>query len=121
MRWDISCHDPTRGRRLAGRVARADGPISRARGLLGRAGLEPDQGLWLVPCRQVHTLFMRFPIDVIFLGRDGRVLRLCREMPPWRVSPWVGGAVSALELAAGAAGPLAPGDRLEFTRAEEVW
>lgn len=62
---------------------------------------------------------MRFAIDVVFLDRIGTVLRLCRRMAPWRVSPWVGGAVSALELASGEAGPLVLGDRLEFVREEE--
>jgi uncharacterized membrane protein (UPF0127 family) len=104
---------------LARRVERADNPWSRTRGLLGRPGLEPGHGLWLAPCRQVHTFFMRFAIDVVFLDRIGTVLRLCRRMAPWRVSPWVGGAVSALELASGEAGPLVLGDRLEFVRKEE--
>ena len=99
-------------------MARADRPLSRARGLLGRSGLAPGEGLWLAPCRQVHTCFMRFAIDVVFLDHGNQVLRLCRELAPWRFSPWVGGAVSALELAAGAAAHLSPGDRLEFVSEE---
>lgn len=115
------CLDPARGRCLAKRVERVDSPWSRARGLLGRSGLEPGQALWLAPCRQVHTFFMRFAIDVIFLDQTGKVLRLCRRMAPWRISPWVAGAGSALELAEGGADGLALGDRLEFVPKEDGW
>jgi hypothetical protein len=51
----------------------------------------------------MHMFFMRFAIDIVFLDRDDRVVRISRELKPWRVSPIVFGARQALELAAGAA------------------
>jgi uncharacterized protein len=73
------------------------------RGLLGRRGLESGEGLLLRPASSVHTLFMRFPIDVVFLGGDGEVLKVARRVPPWRT---VGcrGAKAVVELPAGEAG-----------------
>lgn len=119
MPWVTECTDLARGRLLAGRVTRADTAASRARGLLGRERLAPGEGLWLLPCRQVHTCFMRFAIDVVFLDRAQRVVRLCHGLKPWRLSPWVNRAASALELAAGAAVGLEPGDQLGFAAKEE--
>jgi len=72
----------------------------RRRGLLGRDGI--DGALVLQPCRQVHTLGMRFPIDVIWCAEDGRVLRVT-TMVPWRVSPFVWRARFVIEAAEGAA------------------
>lgn len=71
----------------------------RRKGLLGRDGLEG--GLWLEPCRQVHTLRMRFPIDVAYVDRDGRVLAV-RTLPPGRVGPLLLRSRSILEAEAGA-------------------
>ncbi|MDI3297630.1 MAG: DUF192 domain-containing protein [Bacillota bacterium] len=88
-------------------------PWARARGLLGRDGLEPGRALWLRPCGSIHMIGMRFPIDVIWLDRGNRVLRMDRDVPPgirgFRSCP---GARSALELAAGGADGIAPGDEL---------
>ncbi len=84
----------------------------RTRGLLGRRGLEPGEGLWLRPCRQVHTMFMRFAIDAVFLDRELTVVGVCSPLAPWRLSPIFWRARSCLELAAGAAAWLQPGDAL---------
>lgn len=86
----------------------------RARGLLGRASLHPGQGVWITPCRQVHTIGMGFPIDVAFCSGDGTVLHVVAVMPPWRVTRWVRGAAGVLEVAAGvlATEPVVVGDRL---------
>ena len=72
------------------------------RGLLGRAGLEPWAGLLIVPASSIHTFFMAFPIDAVFLDRDLRVRSVARGVKPWRMvlRP---GARSVLELAAGEA------------------
>lgn len=91
----------------------ASHPAARVRGLLGRDGLE---GALLLPgCRSVHTLGMRFPIDVAFLDRGGRVVALVAPMLPWRVgrARWRGR--QALEAEAGAFDrwQLALGDVLE--------
>src|SRR5437763_14270147 len=90
----------------------SDGPIRRARGLLGRDGIEG--GLVLRPCRQVHTIGMRFPIDVAFCDRHGVVLRTA-TVAPWRVTRVVWRAGLVVEAAAGAFDrwPLPPGDSAE--------
>ncbi|TAN39046.1 MAG: DUF192 domain-containing protein [Verrucomicrobia bacterium] len=87
---------------LVAHAVRADDFWRRAIGLLGHARLPSDAGLWLVPCSAVHTCGMRFALDLLFLDHDGRVVRLSRNVPPWRF--FVGGgarAVSVIELAAG--------------------
>ena len=78
----------------------ADSPWARMRGLLGRRGLESGEGLLLRPTGSVHTFFMRFPIDVVFLSRDGEVLRIAQALSPWRTAG-ARRAKVALELAAG--------------------
>jgi uncharacterized membrane protein (UPF0127 family) len=77
----------------------ADSPWSRMRGLLGRRGLESGEGLLLRPAGSVHTFFMRFPIDVVFLSRDGEVLKVAGALPAWRTAG-ARRAKAALELAA---------------------
>jgi uncharacterized membrane protein (UPF0127 family) len=97
----------TRVRNAAGDVVceRCEVPKSsfaRARGLLGRSGLEPGDGMLIDAAPSVHTFFMRFPIDVVFLDRDWRVVRVVHRLRPWRVAG-ARRAVAALELPAGAA------------------
>jgi uncharacterized membrane protein (UPF0127 family) len=101
---------------VASRVVRATRFLERLRGLLGRASLAADEGLWLEPCDGVHTWFMRFPIDVAVLDADGRVLRCLGNLPPWRVTRLHAGARVCLELSAGtlARTGLRVGDRLLF-------
>ena len=86
---------------LAARIERAFDSASRRRGLLGRNRLEPGCGIVLAPCESVHTLFMRFPIDVVFARRDGQVVKVCRALRPWRAALAVG-AFAAIEVASGA-------------------
>lgn len=96
------------GRYLARRVVVAKGVFSRFMGLMGRADLDPEEGLWLVPCRSIHMFFMRTAIDVAFLDRQGVVVRAVSRMRPWSLRPVgvtllpVARAHSALELAPGA-------------------
>lgn len=73
---------------------------ARRKGLLGRNGLAPGQGLWIVPCESVHTFGMRFPVDVVYLDRKKGVRKLRRQMAPWRISMCLP-AHSVLELPAG--------------------
>jgi uncharacterized protein len=80
------------------RVARSF--AARLRGLLGRRGLPQGEGLLFPRTRSVHTHFMRFPIDVVFLDEDSRVVSVAPGLPPWRVAS-AKAASSALELAAG--------------------
>jgi uncharacterized protein len=80
----------------------ADSPLRRLRGLLGRDGLERGEGLLLRPASAVHTWFMRFPIDAVFLNRDLVVLGIADGLEPWRAAGRRG-AKAVLELPAGAA------------------
>ena len=81
----------------------ADTPLSRMRGLLGRRELGSDEGMLLRPAPSVQTFFMRFPIDVVFLDRNGVVVGVRPEVRPWR-SRSCRRARSTLELRAGEAG-----------------
>jgi uncharacterized membrane protein (UPF0127 family) len=92
----------------------ADGWRARTRGLLGRESI--DGALILVPCRQVHTLGVRFPIDVAFCQRDGRVLHTA-SLRPWRISRPVLRAAFAVEAESGAIDRwrLRAGDVVEVT------
>lgn len=86
---------------LADRVSIADSPMSRAKGLLGRRGIEDGEGLLIRPCSSIHTFFMNFPIDVLFLTRDGRVLKAAMGLRPWRLSGCWFGCYMVLELKEG--------------------
>jgi uncharacterized protein len=87
-------------------------PLRRIRGLLGRKDLPPGEGLLLRPASSIHTLFMRFPIDAVFLDRDLIVRKITTELKPWRFA--FGRSRAILELAAGecARRGIAPGERL---------
>jgi uncharacterized protein len=74
---------------------------TRSKGLLGRSGLDPDEGLWIQPTGSIHMWFMRFAIDVVYADKEGRVLKLVRGIRPWRMSACRGAKV-ALELPVGA-------------------
>jgi len=62
----------------------------RAKGLIGRRGLGPDEGLLIPRCNCIHTCFMRFPIDATFLDRKGAVVKIVRNIRPWRLFVWGG-------------------------------
>ena len=83
---------------LATRVRVADGFWKRLKGLLGRSELEEGEALWIPKCRSIHTCFMKFPIDVLFV-RGGRVIDLGENLRPFRVFGTQGGGVDAVELA----------------------
>jgi len=104
----------TRDSVLADRVAIAASPLRRLRGLLGTRTLPMGYGLLLRPCRQVHSFFMRYPLDLVFIDREGRVVRTIEDFAPSRCSPFVAGAAAVLELPAGALAetPALPGDLL---------
>jgi uncharacterized membrane protein (UPF0127 family) len=99
------------GRTLATSIECAFDSERRRRGLLGRQGLEPDAVLVLAPCGGVHTFFMQFPIDVVFVRRDGTILKTCVRLKPWRAA-FAWGAFAAIEFSAGAAVGLKRGDSL---------
>jgi uncharacterized membrane protein (UPF0127 family) len=84
---------------------------TRFRGLMGRPSLAPDEGMLFRPGGSIHMFFMRFPIDAVFCDRDLLVLKVVRDLKPWRMAG-ARGAKVVLELAAGAAGELREGERL---------
>ena len=73
---------------LAERVERATSIRARLRGLLGRTGLPQGDALVIEPCTSIHTFFMRFTIDALFVAKDGRVVRAIAELRPWRATRW---------------------------------
>jgi uncharacterized membrane protein (UPF0127 family) len=77
-------------------------PLRRLRGLLGRRSLPAGEGILLRPAGSIHTFFMRFPIDAVFLDRNNVVVAVERELPPWRVAS-CRAARSVVELTAGEA------------------
>lgn len=90
----------TRGAVLAERAALALTARERMKGLLGRDALPDGDALVIRPCTSIHTFFMRFPIDVLFLDRDGRVLRAIPAMKPWRLTRFYPRAACVAELPA---------------------
>jgi len=101
------------GRVVASAVELADTSATRRRGLLGRDSLDPSAALIIVPCVSIHTFFMRFAIDVVFVNREGTVVKTVSDVKPWRIaiSPR---AYAVVELNAGGVrrSELQVGDRL---------
>ena len=85
---------------LGDRIALAVSFWARAKGLLGKVALQEGEGLIISPCSAVHTFFMRYPIDILFLDAQNRVLK-AQTLAPWRISAWVPGAARVLELPSG--------------------
>jgi uncharacterized membrane protein (UPF0127 family) len=109
----------TRQTVLADRLEVANQGATRRKGLLGRSGLEAGEGLWIQPCEAVHTFFMNFPIDLIYLDRAHRIRKVRKSVPAWRLSACLS-ASSVLELPSGCieATQSRRGDKLDFCSAE---
>jgi uncharacterized protein len=97
----------------------ADTFLTRLKGLLGRRGFAPGEGLLIRPASSIHMFFMRFAIDAVFLDRELRVLLIRPNLAPWRIAG-ARGARSVLELAAGEAARtgLRPGEQLALGEEE---
>ncbi|MGD0680564.1 MAG: DUF192 domain-containing protein [Terracidiphilus sp.] len=108
----------TRNTVLATCMEVAESAATRNKGLLGRERLAPGEGLWISPCEAVHTFWMKFPIDLVYLDRKNRIRKLVSAVPPWRLSACLR-AHSVVELPAGTIRETQtqPGDTLEFTSA----
>jgi uncharacterized membrane protein (UPF0127 family) len=107
----------SRGRVLADRADIADTSAKRRTGLLKHTGLEPGEGLWIAPCEGVHTFGMKFAIDVLFLNKKKKILKVRPNMVRRRMALSLR-AHSVLELPAGTieATGTAKGDQLEFEK-----
>jgi uncharacterized membrane protein (UPF0127 family) len=105
----------TRGSVVTEHAIIADRPLRRLRGLMGRRVLPTGEGILLRPAPSIHTAFMRFAIDAVFLDRELRVVRVAEHVPPWRVAA-ARGSRAVLELRAGEAARrgLEPGDLLRL-------
>jgi len=105
----------TRQTEIGLRIEVADTAARRNKGLLGRTGLAPGEGLWIVPCEAVHTFAMKFPIDLIYLDRGRRVVKVRHAVRPGRISGALR-AHSVIELPPGVitASQTRPGDTLQL-------
>ena len=103
------------GRTVAATVELALTRATRRQGLLGRTGLPESHAIVIAPCSAIHTWFMRFPIDVMFVSREGRIIKARQGIPAWRMSGALG-AYAAVEMASGeiARTQIAAGDHLEL-------
>ena len=92
---------------------------TRKKGLLGRDGLSDGSGLVIAPTNAVHTFFMRFPIDIVFVTRAGEVVKVCQAVRAWRMAAAFR-AYAVIELAAGGAARagIHVGDRVAVQRCE---
>jgi hypothetical protein len=96
----------TRQTELLPKVEVASRFLERGIGLLGRSKLGADEALWIHPCNNIHTFFMAFAIDCVFLDRELTVKRIVADVKPWRVIWPVWGASSVIEMSAGTASRL---------------
>jgi len=106
----------TKGLVVAEELEVADSLWGRFRGLMGRKELAHGTAMLIRPSSSIHTFFMRFPIDAVFLDRADRVVRVAERVFPWRLA-FGGRAHAVLELPVGAAAEsgIEPGDMLSFT------
>lgn len=114
----LRLHNVSQGNVLGDAIEVADRGPKRRKGLLGRTGLPPGGGLWIVPCEAVHTFGMQFPIDIVYVDRQMRVKKVSGSVGPWRLSGCLT-AHSVLELPAGTVSRTGtkPGDTLAFSSA----
>lgn len=91
----------TRNITLAKKVLIADTPFKRMKGLLGRNSFNQAEALIIKPCNSIHTFFMRFPIDVIFVNRQNSIVKTIINLRPWRLTGVYLSADFCIELPAG--------------------
>jgi uncharacterized membrane protein (UPF0127 family) len=97
----MQAFNQTRQTVIANHVEKAHSMFSRMRGLLGKKSMPADFGMWISPCSSIHTFFMKFSIDVVFLSSDHHVVKVLHSFAPFRLSSWVHSSQSVLELADG--------------------
>jgi uncharacterized membrane protein (UPF0127 family) len=104
------------GEELSSDVELADSLFKRMKGLLGRKELGKGESLWIRPCNSIHTIGMKFPIDVLFLDKENMIVTLKKNILPNRISGLYMKAVSVLELPAGTltATDTQAGDKIEI-------
>jgi uncharacterized membrane protein (UPF0127 family) len=116
----LKARNETRGTWLGTRITAADTSEMRTRGLLGRTGLAPGEGLWIAPCEWVHMFGMKFAIDLVVLDKSGRVVGTRTDLRPGRIGPLFWGAHSTIELPVGAiaASDTRKGDQIRWEESD---
>ena len=97
----IEIQNRTRGTTLASKARVAKNFVARGRGLMFTDPMSPGEGLIIAPCNSIHMFFMRFPLDIVFVDAQNRVLFMYEGIKPWRLGRIVRGAKSAIELPEG--------------------
>ncbi|MBT8352744.1 MAG: DUF192 domain-containing protein [Deltaproteobacteria bacterium] len=91
----------TTRKELGKRIRKAVTFFQRTRGLLGRKEIKKDEGLYIPACRSIHTFFMSFPIDVVFIDNDNRITRVVPSLLPFRIAFGPQNTAGVLELPPG--------------------
>lgn len=86
---------------LATQVVEASTFKQRSKGLLGKSDLPIDETLWIKKCQSIHTFFMKFPIDAVFVDKELRVTNIVSNLKPWRITPYYWKSSSVFEFNAG--------------------
>lgn len=112
----MQVYNATRRKYLARNLILADSFLTRLKGLLGKKELSPGWCMLIKPCSSVHTMFMAFPIDIIFLDDSHRILALYSSLPPFRFSRIVMKSRMVIEFPPGTLAPTqtTTGDQIEF-------
>lgn len=118
----VEVYNQTREMMLLESAELADSIFSRMKGLLGRSGLAAGQGMVLKPANSIHTVGMKFSLDVLFVDRGGTVLRVIENMSPGRAGVLVRKSVYVIEMAAGELKKTgtAVGDKLTFSPGQQI-
>ena len=98
----VSIFNISKNTTIARRGSVADSFLTRMVGLLNKKSLQPDEALIITQCQSIHMFFMRFPIDVIFVDKQGRVVGLVERIKPFRLSPIFFKSIYAIEVSEGA-------------------
>lgn len=91
----------TKGNIICSDGALADVFFSRLKGLIGKSELKDSQGLCIIPCKSVHTFFMKFSIDVVFVDKHGIVCEIIKNLKSYKISKYISKAHYAIELSSG--------------------
>src|SRR4030067_783681 len=97
----MKAYNVRNSKELSNSVAVADSLLKRMKGLLGKKEMLNGEALWIKPCISIHTFFMKFPIDVVFLNKKNRVIATISNLQPNRIARFYLQAISVLELPAG--------------------
>jgi uncharacterized protein len=112
----VTVRNLTQDRVLGHSIQVATSFLQRGRGLMFVPELRAGEGMIIDPCSSIHTFFMRFPLDVLYLDRSNHVIRADESMNPWRIGPVFTGSKWVIELPPGtiAASGTKPGDTIQI-------